>query len=83
MIRVSENGLGLTEGGRYSVAIEKGPDTEGMFKGYAMLGTESAIVLEMCNGKTRIIPISRIVHIDLLVTAGRKKDEKKPELYYG
>jgi len=83
VIRVSENELGLTEGGRYSVAIEKGPDSEGIFKGYALLGTESAIVLQMHNGKTRIIPVARIVHIDLLVTSDRKKDEKKPESYYG
>ena len=65
------------------MAIEKGPDSEGIFKGYALLGTESAIVLQMHNGKTRIIPVARIVHIDLLVTSDRKKDEKKPEPYYG
>jgi len=83
VIRVSEKELGLEEGGMYSVAIEKGQDSEGTFKGYAMLGNESAIVMQMHNGKTRIIPIARIVHIDLLVTAERTKDGKRSELYYG
>jgi hypothetical protein len=80
---VSDDELGLTEGSRYSVATEKGQESEGVFKGYAMIGNESAIVLHMLNGKMRIIPIAKISHIDLLVTAVPKKDEKKSDLYYG
>jgi len=75
--------LELTEGSKYSVITEKGPDSEGTFKGYMMLGDEPAIVLEMGKGKLRMIPVSKIVIIDLLVTARGKKDEKKSELYYG
>jgi hypothetical protein len=75
--------LGLAEGGRYSVTVEKGEDSEGIFAGYAMLGNESAIVMRLSNGTTRMIPTARIVHIDLVDSAGRRKDEKKPELYYG
>jgi len=76
--------LGLAEGGRYSVTTEKDPRSRGIFKGYAMLGSESAIVLEMPGGRTRMIPISRIIHIDLLGPADRRKEEKRPEsAYYG
>ena len=74
--------LGLTEGNRYSVTTEKNV-SEGTFKGYAMLGNESAMVMQLSDGTMRIIVISKVVHIDLLVTAERRKEEKKSELYYG
>ncbi|MDR0198836.1 MAG: hypothetical protein LBI08_03735 [Methanomassiliicoccaceae archaeon] len=80
---MSEKELGLAEGARYSVTAEKDTVSEGIFKGYAMIGNESAIVLELPEGATRIIPVARIVHIDLLGAADRKKDGKRPEPYYG
>ena len=81
---MSEKELGLVEGCRYSVTTEKDPTSKGVFKGYAMLGSESAIVLQI-SGVTRFIPISRIIHIDLIGPGERRKAEgKKPESgYYG
>ena len=75
----------MTEGWRYSVATDKDTRSEGMFKGYAMLGTESAIVLQMNEGVTRIIPMASIVFIDLIGSGDRKRteDKKQESVYYG
>jgi hypothetical protein len=77
--------LGLTEGWTYSVVTDKDHTSKGTFKGYAMLGTESAVVLQMAEGTTRIIPIASIVYIDVSGTCERKRsDDKRPEsVYYG
>jgi len=76
--------LGMVEGWTYSVTTEKEPRSKGVFKGYAMLGSESAIVIQLAGGATRLIPISRIVFIDLIGSADGKKEEKRPEsAYYG
>jgi len=78
---VSDNELGLVEGWRYSVTTEKEPRSKGIFRGYAMIGSESAIVLQIA-GTTRLIPVARVIHIDLLDQGERKKTER-PESYYG
>ncbi|MCL1984487.1 MAG: hypothetical protein FWG58_03710 [Methanomassiliicoccaceae archaeon] len=85
MRQVSKNDLGMVEGWRYSVTTEKDSRSKGVFRGYAMLGSESAIVLQMTEGVTRLIPISRVIYIDLLEAGERgKKEEKKLEsVYYG
>lgn len=82
---VSKSDLGMVEGWRYSVTTEKDSRSKGVFRGYAMLGSESAIVLQMTEGVTRLIPISRVIYIDLLEAGEKKKkDESKPEpAYYG
>ena len=82
---MSDKELGLKEGWRYSVTTEKDPRSRGTFKGYAMLGSESAIVLQLSGGTVRLIPITRIVHIDLIGPGEQKRtEEKKPEsAYYG
>jgi len=80
---VSDGDTGLTEGWRYSVATDKDTRSEGVFKGYAMLGTESAVVLQMSGGTTRIIPVAGIVFIDLIESGERKRsDDKRPESGY-
>ena len=50
-----------------------------------MLGSESAIVLQLSGGTVRLIPISRIVHIDLIGHGEQiKAEDKRPESgYYG
>ena len=74
----------LTEGWKYSVATDEDQRSDGVFKGYAMLGTESAIVIQMQNDGIRIIPVASIIHIDLLESGDHKQDGKKPEsVYYG
>ena len=82
---MSENEIGLTEGGRYSVVIDKDIRSEGTFKGYAMLGSESAVVLQMSDGVIRTIPVASITYIDLIGSVERKRsDDKRPEsVYYG
>jgi hypothetical protein len=82
---VSDKETGLVEGWRYSVTTEKEPKSRGVFKGYTMLGSESAIVLQLSGGMIRMIPIVRIMHIDLIGPGERKRtEEKKPESgYYG
>ena len=74
--------IGLTEGWRYSVAV-KDTASEGIFRGYALIGTGSAIVLQLADGKTRMIPTANISYIDLIGTAERKEDKKKESVYYG
>jgi hypothetical protein len=74
--------LGLREGGRYSVATEKGTGSKGVFMGYTMIGNESAIVLRLSDGVTRIIPVMKIAYIDVIEDTDRKKEER-PEMYYG
>jgi hypothetical protein len=82
---MSDAELGLTEGCRYSVVTDKNTRSRGMFKGYAMLGTESAIVLQISEGTTRIIPIASIIYIDLIGSGERKRqdDKKQESVYYG
>jgi hypothetical protein len=75
--------LGLIEGWRYSITTEKDPRSKGIFKGYAMIGNESSIVMQLSGGVTRYIPIARVIHIDLLGSAEIKRtEEKKPESAY-
>ena len=75
----------MVEGWRYSVVTDKDSRSKGAFKGYAMLGSESAIVLQLSDGMTRLIPINSVVYIDLIESGERRKaEEKKPEsAYYG
>jgi hypothetical protein len=75
---------GLIEGWTYEITADKDNVSKGIFKGYAMIGSESAIVLQMPK-RTRFIPVACIVHIDLLESGERKKaEEKRPEpAYYG
>jgi len=76
--------FGLVEGWRYAVTTDKDPKSKGEFKGYVMIGSESAIVLQMSEGITRMIPVTRIVHIDSLGSGERRKIERNQEsVYYG
>jgi ribosomal protein L2 len=52
-----------------------------MFMGYVMIGTESAVVIRLTDGRTRMIPVTGIAHIDVIGTAERK--EEKKQAYYG
>ncbi|MDR0791334.1 MAG: hypothetical protein LBE47_02215 [Methanomassiliicoccaceae archaeon] len=76
---------GLREGERYSVTTDKDQRSRGIFKGYAMIGGEPAVVMQLSGGIMRFIPIVRIVHIDLIGPGEQKKaEDKRPEsVYYG
>jgi hypothetical protein len=75
----------LTEGERYNVTTEKDQRSKGVFKGYAMIGNEPALVIQLPGGVTRFILIARILHIDLIGPGEQKKaEDKRPESgYYG
>jgi len=79
------DGTGLTEGWRYSVVAGKDSVSEGVFGGYTMLGSESAVILRMSDGVIRMIPVASIVYIDLIESGERRRpDDKRPEsVYYG
>ena len=80
---MSEN-LEIKVGSKYLVKIADEDDTIGHFAGYAMLGSESALVFRMDGDKIRYIPAGQIVIMDLLEAAD--EEEKKPktaELLYG
>ena len=74
----------MVEGWKYSVSTEK-DRFEGTFKGYAMIGSESAVAMQLSSGTIRFVPIANILYIDLTASGDQKKaEEKKPEpAYYG
>ena len=74
----------LTVGSMYSVNLPEDVTIRGSFAGYAMIGTESAIVLKV-NGdenKIRFIPVAQIVYIDL-IQAAKPERKERPEHLYG
>jgi len=74
----------LAEGWSYAVSIEK-DRFEGTFKGYAMIGSESAIAMQLADGTVRFVPVAKITYIDQTASGDRKRtEEKRPEpAYYG
>lgn len=74
----------LAPGSRFLVSTAEDDDTIGHFRGYTMIGSESAIVIEMDGGRIRFIPVSQISHLDLLEPAGGKPPARdRPEHLYG
>jgi len=74
----------MVEGWTYAVNTKK-DRFEGAFKGYAMIGSESAIAMQLPDGITRFVPVANIAYIDLIVSGDQKRtEEKRPEqAYYG
>ena len=68
--------------GRYSVYIDEDNVFEGVFKGYSSLCGETAMVIEMDDGKLRFIPIAQIVYIDQIEIPESKDVPKKVDIYY-
>jgi hypothetical protein len=71
----------LTVGSRYTVTLSEEESFDGTFVGYAMIGTESAIVLNMKGDKIRFIPVAQIVYIDLLEAAKPERKDRPEQLY--
>ena len=59
--------------------------TEGIFKGYSAMGTETAMVFELENGTLRFINLAQIIYLDLLEAAPKKASKKTDtgSVYYG
>ena len=72
----------LTAGSQYEVTIAEEDPIRGCFVGYAMIGTESAIVLKMDGDKIRFIPVAQILYIDL-IEAAKPERKERPEHLYG
>ena len=74
----------VSVGSKYSVNVGDDDPTVGIFRGYSAMGTETAMVFELENGKLRFISLPQIIYLDLL-DAPKKTSKKKDQgsVYYG
>lgn len=86
--------ISLTRGSRYRVESMETRDrpkvTKGIFRGYASIGTDDAIVIELdeshqeLKGKLRLIPLHVILAVDILEhVPGEGPKAEKPGTMYG
>jgi len=83
----------LTKGSRYRITSLETRDkpmiTHGVFRGYAAIGPEDGICIELdashaeLAGKIRIIPSHMIIAIDVVEQAEEKREKEKPGTMYG
>ncbi len=83
----------LTKGSRYRITSLETRDkpmiTHGVFRGYAAIGPEDGICIELdashaeLAGKVRIIPSHMIIAIDVVEQAEEKREKEKPGTMYG
>jgi hypothetical protein len=84
----------LTKGSRYRIESLETRDrtkvTHGVFRGYATIGPEEALVMELdeshqeLKGKLRLLPLHVILSIDVLEQAtGEAPIREKPGTMYG
>jgi len=90
-----DDAIVLTPGSLYKIrsleARDKPMETVGVFKGYAAVAHDTAIVMELDKthgddkGRLRLIPANMIMSIDVL-KAEKEKEEKESEsnaVYFG
>ncbi len=86
--------IALTKGSRYRVESmetrERTKVTKGIFRGYATIGTDDAIVVELddshqeMKGKLRLIPLHVILAVDVMEQVpGEAPKGEKPGTMYG
>ncbi|MFQ5553130.1 MAG: hypothetical protein ACE5EW_05370 [Thermoplasmata archaeon] len=83
----------MTKGSRYrltSVESREAPmRTSGVFKGFATVGTDDAVVMELDEthtedeGKIRVLPLHMILAIDVLEAAQPEEEETPRETMFG
>ena len=75
--------LEITKGWKYSVKDAKDNVIEGIFKGYSMIGSETAVVLE--TPEQIHIPVAKIQLLKLLEKGPKTEEPKKKEqgVHYG
>ncbi|MFQ5919626.1 MAG: hypothetical protein ACE5I4_06225 [Thermoplasmata archaeon] len=83
----------MTKGSRYrltSVASRQAAmRTSGVFKGFATVGTDDAVVMELDEnheedaGTTRVIPLHMILAIDVLEAVEPEEEETPRETMFG
>ncbi len=90
-----DDAIVLTQGSLYKIksleSRDKPMETVGIFKGYAAIAHDTAIVMELNGplpeekGRLRLIPSHMIISIDVL-KAEKEKEEKEAEsnaVYFG
>ena len=83
----------LTRGSRYRITSMETRDkplvTHGVFRGYAAIGPDDGVCMELdashaeLSGKIRIIPSHMIIAIDIVEQAEETKEKEKPGTMYG
>ncbi len=83
----------LTKGSRYRITSMETRDkplvTHGIFRGYATIGPDDALCVELDSshaehgGKVRLIPCHMVISIDIVEQAEEKKEKEKPGQMYG
>ena len=83
----------LTKGSRYRITSMETRDkplvTHGVFRGYAAIGPDDGICMELdsshgeMSGKVRILPSHMIISIDVVEQAEERKQKEKPGTMYG
>src|SRR5213593_400975 len=93
VIGLAEEIVSLTKGSRYRIESMETRDrtkvTKGIFRGYATIGTDDAIVVELdeshqeLKGKLRLIPLHVVLAVDILeqVPGDAPKVEKHGTMY--
>ncbi len=92
MMKDEEN-LTLTKGSRYRVESmetrEKPLVTHGIFRGYATIGPDDALCMELDEshkemaGRLRLIPLHMIIAIDVIQAVEEEKKPEKTHTMYG
>ena len=90
---MAEDIVSLTKGSRYRIESmetrERTKVTKGIFRGYATIGTDDAIVIELddshqeLKGKLRLIPLHVVLAVDVLehLPGEAAKVEKSGTMY--
>ena len=85
--------VSLTKGSRYRIESmetrERAKVTKGIFRGFATIGTDDAIVIELddshqeMKGKLRLIPLHVVLAVDVMeqVAGDSPKVEKQGTMY--
>ena len=83
----------LTKGSRYRIESmetrEKPLLTHGTFRGYAAIGPDDAIIVQLdeshkeMEGRIRLIPCHMIIAIDVVEAVEEEKKPDKPQTMYG
>jgi len=91
-LKENEETFILTKGSKYRVVSletrEKPLVTHGIFKGYAAIGHDEGICLELdeshkeSKGRMRIVPTHMILAIDVIESAEKEEDVTKPDAMY-
>lgn len=72
-------------GSKYLIRTAEEDDTVGVFMGYAMIGSESALVVRINGEQIRFIPVAQIMYMDLLESSEESvpKTKVQTEHLYG